>query len=88
MTLPPFSPTRMYRVRPSPLTRTSPTPGMLETVNVTDASLMLDPPAVVEGAATVVADLAADDVEVLFDELHAAIVRADATAMTGTAKER
>ena len=88
VTLPPFSPTRMYRVRPSPLTRTFPTPGMLVTFSVTGASLMLDPPAVVEDAGTVVADAAADAVEVLFDELQAANVSADATAMTGIARAR
>ena len=79
VTVPPFSDARTYRVRPSPLTRTVPSPGILAALTVT--AELFAPAAVVGDAA------AAGGVDVLVDELQAANTR-DAAAAAAIGKVR
>jgi len=96
VTLPPFSVTRTYRVRPSPLTRTLPTPGTLATLTVTEALDALDPAVVVLDPVVGVGDpaaglsaLVAVDVDGFDEELQAANRNeAPARARIGTAMAR
>src|SRR5262249_7711068 len=72
VTLPPFSDSRTYRVRPSPLTRTVPSPATLATLTVTELFDALDLALVAGDPAAVAGGLVCAEDAVLLDEPHAA----------------